>query len=124
VLSRFFLRAAIIPILALVSTACMDSVSGPRELELVVTLSDSVTVVGRSIEVKIDGAGNQLVGSVISLGDGRLENITPEGPATWFTRRLDHTYAAPGVFQIQATIQEISGRSISASKSVRVTAAP
>lgn len=113
-------RWGIVMALALALACTTSTVSGIRELAITITATPTTAAVNTPVEFRYDAMGAQLAGIVVAYGDGVADSVATFGAST-AGGRLTHTYSAPGMFQVEATVIEGNGNRASNSVSVEIT---
>ena len=114
------LRWGIVMTLALAVACSSSSVSGLRELAISITATPTTAAVNTPVQFRYDAMGAQLSGIVVAYGDGVADSVATFGAST-AGGQLTHTYSAPGMFQVEATVIAGNGNRASNSTSVEIT---
>jgi hypothetical protein len=86
--------------------ACGDNTLEPLPLDVTIQASSLTAAVGQTIDFTVDAQGGSLVSVVVEYGDGTDESFPTFGARTFHTTNLHHAYTVAGTFQVQATVND------------------
>ena len=104
---RLFLLAGT---LALVGVpACSDlSIPTSRPTEIFLEVDQAQRPVGQDFTFSYEGQGENIIGLILSYGDGQVDSIPTFGAQTVGGRR-EHAFQESGVFQVTLRMEEANG---------------
>ena len=116
-LGRLVLPVLLAAAVVALASACEDDPFGSSlSVQLV---GPGTGVVGEELTVRYDARGRSLVGVILAWGDGAVDSISTSGAQTAAgTRR--HTYQMPGLFTVQARVEDALEGAKTAEVSIQV----
>ena len=99
--------------------ACSAESLAPLPLDIVVEASRITAAPGDSINFLVTARGGQLIGIITTYGDGTEDQFGTGGARTARVT-FRHAFAAPGTYQVQATVTDALAGQKDASVEIRV----
>jgi len=106
-LRRCFLFAGIFALVGV--PACSDlSIPASRPTQIFLEVDQAQRPVGEDFTFSYEGEGENIIGLILSYGDGQVDSIPTFGAQTVGGRR-EHAFQEAGVFQVTIRMEEASG---------------
>ena len=109
--------ALVLAVLAAGASACLEDVTGLRDLTMSLQVAPTTLAVGDTLDLTYAATGTGLVLVVLDYGDGTVDSTTYGGPVEAAADRT-HVYAASGSYLIVGAVTGVDG---TASDSATVT---